>query len=359
VKVLHLPTVVGGMPWGLAQGERQKGLNSDVLALFRDEWKFSADRVLFEKPHELFLSKLYGLVIRMKEAYQIRNQYQVFHFNYGTSLIDLWKIGMPLLDVPFYKGKIVMTYNGCDARQKYPTLRRNEFSACHNNQCYEGICVDGKLDRMKRKRIRKCDRYADTIFTVNPDLLHFLPERARFLPYTVGSWNQIKVAPYRANQPIIRILHSPTDRGAKGSKLIIQTLQKLKGRYGERVSLSLVEHLPNREALHKYAEADLAIDQVLIGWYGGFAVEMMKMGKPVMAFIREDDLKFIPKEMAQECRQAIINVGPGNLYEKLCFVLENPEVLKDYREAGLDYVHRWHDPIFVAGITKSAYEGEA
>jgi len=357
VKVLHLPTVVGGMAWGLSQAERKKGLDSEVLALFRDCWRYPADRILFEEPQKSLLSKLYGLAVRMREVYRVRGQYQVFHFNYGTSLVDLWKIGMPLLDLPFYKkGKIVVTYNGCDARQKYPTLNRNESSACHNDDCYEGVCMDGKLDEMKEKRIRKSDRYADAIFAVNPDLLYFLPERARFLPYAVGSWNQIELIPYRSIQGRVRILHAPTDRGAKGSEIIIQNLQKLKKQYGERIDIILVEHLPNQEALQVYAQADLAIDQILIGWYGGFAVEMMKMGKPVMAFIREEDLKFIPQEMAQQCRQAIINVDPTHLYEKLCFLLENPEILKRYREAALDYVHRWHDPIYVAGITKSVYE---
>ena len=345
------------MPWGLAQGERVNGLDSDVLALFRDKWQYPADRILFEKPQKSLLSKICGLAVRMKEVYRIRNRYDVFHFNYGTSLIDLWKIGMPLLDLPFYKKrKIVMTFNGCDARQKYPTLKRVESSACHNDQCYEGICMDGKLDDMKEKKIRKSDRYADAIFAVNPDLLYFLPERARFLPYTIGSWNQIEVTSYRNPQQGLKVLHSPTDRGAKGSRIIIQTLEKLKDRYGERIGILLIEHLPNREALQKYAEADLAIDQISIGWYGGFAVEMMKMGKPVMAFIRKEDLKFIPREMAEECQQAIINVTPSSLYEKLCLLLENPEILRRYREAALDYVHRWHNPIHVAEITKSIYE---
>jgi len=345
------------MAWGLAQGERKNGLESDVLALFRDPWQYPADRVLFEEPQKSLLSKIYGLSVRMREVYRIRSRYDVFHFNYGSSLIDLWKVGMPLLDLAFYrKGKIVMTFNGCDARQKYPTLKRVESSACHHDECYEGICMDGKLDERKEKKIRKSDRYADALFAVNPDLLYFLPERARFLPYTIGSWNQIEVPRHQSIQRGIKILHSPTDRGAKGSRIIIQTLQKLKARYREEIDILLVEHVPNREALQMYAEADLAIDQILIGWYGGFAVEMMKMGKPVMAFIREEDLKFIPKEMARECQQAIINVTPSSLYEKICFLLENPETLKRYREAALDYVHRWHHPLYVAGITKSVYE---
>ena len=32
-----------------------------------------------------------------------------------------------------------------------------------------------------------------------------------------------------------------------------------------------------------YAQADLVVDQVLIGWYGALAVETMAMGKPVIA----------------------------------------------------------------------------
>jgi len=345
------------MSWGLAQGERALGLESNVLVV-SDNWlQYPADRFLFKNAQNSLWSKMLRLAILMKEVYRIRKRYDVFHFNYGTSLIDLWKIGLPLLDLPFYKkGKVVMTFNGCDARQKYPTLKRNDSSACHDDLCYHGICKDGKLDKKKEKRIHKLDRYADAIFAVNPDLFYFLPEQTKFLPYTIGAWNQIGVTPLRDLRKGLKILHSPTDRGAKGSKIIIQTLQKIKKQYGERVEIILVENISNRQALQIYSEVDLAIDQILIGWYGGFAVEMMKMGKPVMAFIREGDLKYIPKEMAEECLQTIINVTPSSLYERLCFLIENPETLKRYREAGLDYVHRWHSPVYVAGITKSVYE---
>ena len=43
-------------------------------------------------------------------------------------------------------------------------------------------------------------------------------------------------------------------------------------------------HIP--KALKIYEEADIVIDQVLIGWYGGFGVEVMKMGKPLAVYIR-------------------------------------------------------------------------
>ena len=58
--------------------------------------------------------------------------------------------------------------------------------------------------------------------------------------------------------------------------------------------------LSNKEARKRYETADILIDQLLAGWYGGLAVELMALGKPVICYIREDDLKYIPKEMRDE-----------------------------------------------------------
>jgi hypothetical protein len=117
-----------------------------------------------------------------------------------------------------------------------------------------------------------------------------------------------------------------------------------------------MENVPNIEALKIYAGADLIIDQILVGWYGSFAVESMKMGKPVMAFVREEDLMFLPPGMADGCRAAIINAGPDTIFDELCRLIENPALLEEYREAGLEYVHTWHSPAVVAGMAKAAYE---
>jgi len=346
------------MSWGLAQGERALGLQSDVLVLL-DSWlQYPADRVIFKSYQKLRMSNIFGLGTLIKEIYRIRNQYDVFHFNFGTSLIDLGKVGLPLLDLPFYKrrGKIVVTYNGCDARQKYKTIQRVSFSACHNDDCYNGRCNSGARDKVRQRKIAKFDNYADAIFAVNPDLIYFLPKRTKFLPYAIANWAEIETLPYKDVNRKLKIVHSPTNRVAKGSDTIIHSLDLLKKRYGDIVEVILVENVPRAKASQAYAEADLAIDQVLIGWYGGFAVEVMKMGKPVMAFIRKEDLQFLPEEMSRDCQKAIIQIDPFSIFEKLCEVIENPSILKKYREAALEYVHKWHDPVYVAEITKNVYE---
>jgi hypothetical protein len=353
-KVLHLPTSVGGNSWGLAQGERKLGLDSKVLTLQENRFNYPYDVSLHWEKKGPMGRLLSGLRTFLK----YRNQFDVFHFNYGSTLIDFRTYGITHWDLPFYpkNEKIVFTYNGCDARQKYKTIERVDIASCHEKDCYGGICNDEGRDRMRRRRIHRVSKYAHHIFAVNPDLLYFLPKNlSSFLPYSIANWYEIQPLPYKTG-PKIRIVHSPTNRAAKGSQYIIQALENLKKKYP--IEVILVENIPHQKALENYKQADLIIDQVLIGWYGGLAVEGMKMGKPVCAFIREEDLKFIPEGMAKDLKEAVININPFNIETVLEEYLQNPQLLNQRTNAGLDYVHKWHDPMYVAGITKSIYERE-
>jgi predicted Zn-dependent protease with MMP-like domain len=105
-----------------------------------------------------------------------------------------------------------------------------------------------------------------------------------------------------------------------------------------------------------YRQADLVIDQLLVGWYGSVAVEAMKMGKPVAVYIREEDLSFIPEPMAKDLREAVIQIDPFSMEAVLEEYLQNPKLLSLKSEAGQAYVHRWHDPVYVASLTQAVYE---
>jgi len=340
------------MAWGLAQGEGRLGIDSKVLTTQEHLLNYPYDITLgWEKKGAItrFLSSL-------RTFLQYRNKFDVFHFNYGSTLIDFRTLGIHHWDLPYYpKGKkIIFTYNGCDARQKYKTMQRVRIASCFEEGCYSGICSSGTRDKIREKRIGIVSKYAHHIFAVNPDLLHFLPETiSSFLPYSIGSWYEIQNAPYKIGRKI-KVIHSPTNQVAKGSKYIIQALENLKKRYN--IEIILVERVPNKEALDIYKQADLVVDQVLAGWYGGLAVEAMKMGKPVAVFVREDDLKFIPEKMALDLKNAVINLSPLNIEKVIEEHLQNPELLYQKSGAGLEYVHKWHDPIYVAGITKFFYE---
>lgn len=352
MKVLHAPTPTGGMAWGLAQGEMRLGIEPTVL-IKSNNW--------LDYPYHISLgwetrSKI-GILLSSLRAFSVyRNKFDVFHFNFGSTLIDFHTYHIFHWDLPFYpkRSKIILTYNGCDARQKYATMRRVPIAACHSNDCYGGMCNNGAFDAIRKKSVNIASTYANHVFAVNPDLLYFLPEnKSSFLPYATAQWYHIETLPYKIGKKI-RIVHSPTNRAVKGSDYILKALDNLAGKYP--IEVILVENIPNSQAMHLYSEADLVIDQVLVGWYGGFAVEVMKMGKPVAAYIRECDLELVPANMAREVREAIINVNPETIERTIQEYLENPTLLYQKSQAAIDYVNKWHDPVYVAGITKAVYE---
>lgn len=354
MKILHLPTCTGGQAWRLAQAEKEIGLESDVLYR-QSEW--------FGYPYDLNLeldkipSALSKLTKLASTFLKIRNKYDIFHFNFGSSLFHYPTYKLNQLELPFYpqKAKLFVTYNGCDIRQKYPTMLRTKIAPCHNYNCYNGQCNSGKLDQFRRKGIEKMQSYVKHIWALNPDLLYFLPpDKSSFLPY-VADLEPVKIVPPKLESKII-IVHAPTNREAKGSKYILSAIDKIKQRSPNLIELKLVENIPHQRALKIYQQADLIIDQILVGWYGGLAVEAMQMGKPVIARIAEQDLHFLPKQMAKDVLETVINANPNTIESVILNCLENRHLLKQHSQASLEYVNRWHSPDYIANLTNEKYE---
>ena len=49
--------------------------------------------------------------------------------------------------------------------------------------------------------------------------------------------------------------------------------------------------------LKEINNADLIVDQLIIGWYAMFAIESMALEKPVICYLREDLAIFIHKKI--------------------------------------------------------------
>lgn len=355
MKVLHLWKDIAGNSWGLSRGERALGLQSDLLIHAGSSFNYPADI-------NLRLDRFDGYKIqyflRFFEFLKFRKKYDVFHFNGGASFLHRTDFSfLNQSELPFYPkhAKLFVTYNGCDARQKYPTMARTQTAACHNANCYGGLCNSGKVDEERRRGIAKMTRFVQHMWALNPDLLYFLPkEKASFLPYTVADFAPQSHPPKMKKKMIVA--HAPTNQEVKGSKYVLEALHQLQQKYPDHIEMLLVEGKPNQTALEMYRQADLVIDQLLIGWYGAFAVEAMLMGKPVIARIALSDLHFIPAEMAKDLNETIINANPTTLYAVLEECLQNRTLLQEKGKASLAYATNWHHPEYVASLTKTQYE---
>jgi hypothetical protein len=244
---------------------------------------------------------------------------------------------------------IFITFQGDDARQGDFCLRKFSISAAAE---VEKSYYTRRSDEEKRKRIAQFEKFAAKIYALNPDLLHVLPASAEFLPYAhidLNSWT-----PTFNSSGKIKLIHAPSHRGVKGTRYVIDAISRLK-QEGFDFSFELIEGLSNRDARSRYEAADILIDQLLVGWYGGLALELMALGKPVVCYIREGDLKYIPNKMREEL--PIINANPDTIYSELKKLIVKPrsELIQLGNKARL-YVEKWHDPVKIASRLKKDYE---
>ena len=110
--------------------------------------------------------------------------------------------------------------------------------------------------------------------------------------------------------------------------------------------LVIVENCPREEALRRYAEADVLVDQVRIGWYGGLAMEAMSMGVPVVAYLDAGNLLLIPAAMRAEL--PVVNASPDTLPAVLARLLDSPAERRELGERGMAFVRHWHHPVKIA-----------
>jgi len=140
----------------------------------------------------------------------------------------------------------------------------------------------------------------------------------------------------------LRIAHAPNHRAIKGTEALIRAVEELKAE-GVPVELTLMEGRPNHEIRQLIADADLVVDQLIVGWYAMFAIEAMAMGKPVICYLREDLRRlYLTEGLLGENEPPLINADLLSIKETLRGLARDRGRLAEIGRAGRDYVERRH-----------------
>jgi hypothetical protein len=280
VRIIHCPEIIGSHAPALAEAERRLGFASECIALAPHPFAYAADRVLSGGGRvRMELARWRLLAILLGRA-------DVVHFNFGMSsmpqrvaldapwdartprwarwLYNIYAGALELRDLVWLRQRrkrIVVTFQGDDARQG-GALRRSE----HPQPADEVQIYTTEGDRLKAERIALFDRYADALYALNPDLMRVLPGRTRFLPYAVPlAGEPLLPRPAPRTGHLRSVLHAPSHRGAKGTRYLLEAIERLRSE-GHAFRFTLVEGVAHEEALRRYAEGDLVVDQLLYGW---------------------------------------------------------------------------------------------
>jgi glycosyltransferase involved in cell wall biosynthesis len=370
LRVLHCPNVVGGNAPALSRAQRALGAQTWCVTFNPSPYGYAADEELF--PGRGWLRREFA---RWKLIRRALLEFDVIHYNFGSPLAPRRKLSASrrragslasrlynlLYAIPFEfcdvrwaqkRGKVVaVTYQGDDARQgdvarRYPIHFAHEVDADYYSP--EG-------DEAARRNVAHFARHADLIYALNPDLLSVLPAQAQFQAYCsvdASEWDS-RARTFDLMRPP-RIIHAPSNRAVKGTKYIVEAIEALRAS-GVEIDFALVENLTNAEARRLYETADLAIDQVLAGFYGAMAVELMALRVPVICYLRDEDLHVLPREMRTAL--PLINATPSTLREVLrSWLTGRRDELRSRGEQSREFVQRWHNPREIAAATLRDYQ---
>lgn len=194
-----------------------------------------------------------------------------------------------------------------------------------------------RIERRVQENQRLIGRLKVPVFFSTPDLVHDVPE-GEWLPLVVeaGRWEraaETAAAAGRRETPVV--LHAPTSK-EKGTFAV----EKATAALGEKIEYRRLSGIPNREMPARIADADIVIDQLLVGSYGVAACEAMAAGRAVIGNIDDDVRETVRRAGGLDL--PIIQADPDTLEAVLERLAADPVEISEAASRGPAFVRAIH-----------------
>jgi hypothetical protein len=332
LRVLYAPRDIAGQPGTWARGLRALGAHAEVWSFGEPAFGLVPDRVW--DADRLLADPAY----RWEVLDRAVRGFDVFHFQYGRSLLNAHEPLLPALwDLPLLRSlgkKVFMHFHGSDVRLRSVHMEREPDSYLK-----DAVVDEVRIHAMVEIARRHCDR----MFVSTPGLLDYVPD-AELVPLALDAADW---AAERGPEPRVPVVvHLPSKRATKGSHLVDAALRPL---HGEGV----VEYRPlsglsHREVKAEFARADLVVDSLTIGDHGMVAVEAMACGAIAVAHVHERNRARVPG-----C--PVVEAVGADLGEVVRRLAGDPDERARLRKESVAWVARRHDLAPVARQLRDAY----
>ncbi|HEX9351494.1 MAG TPA: glycosyltransferase family 4 protein [Gaiellaceae bacterium] len=296
LRVTHCPVNLAGVGWTNVHALRRRGVDARLVVFNTQPFRPTQADWDLKRPRSGFLRQQ---AVQWRALARLLPQTDIFHFYFGLTLVPK-KLQFPILRAT--KRKSLFHFLGADIRD-HPKERLTY-----------GLKADARV----------VGSYA---------ALRFIPFDAEVLPPGIDLSRYDPVPPVERER--VRIVHAPSHLEKKGTEWVIEACKQLP------VDLDVVHGVLNEQALERYKQADIVVDQLLRDWHGVFSIEAMALGKPVVTSLDEDAVR--QTEEAYGVQVPIVRATKDDLVEKLRALVESFEERKRLGEAGRAYVERVHD----------------
>ena len=197
------------------------------------------------------------------------------------------------------------------------------------------VCCYYGSDLRSRGLIRELDEISDLNITSEYDHLALKQD----LHYLFYPYNPREVPGRELNSDgKLRIIHAPTNRQFKGTDLIIQVIEKLKG--DRKFEFILLENVPRSTVLEQKKLADICIDQVGGNGggtgYGKAGLESLAMGIPTITNMTAEYARWLPENPF-----VVANNG-RELSDALVMLIDDAQLRMKKASEGIEWVKKYH-----------------
>jgi len=339
-RILHIaPANISNVPGTLVLTERRMGFDSRLVTLYRDRRRYFEDICLdlpfiqfpgvrwvktkVSAPEKLQVDN----VLRIPE--QIPRRWQPHTCSEGTLvwLRDaVWrpKIEHAIRSYHLDEFDVYQLDGGLDLYRHAGFIRRMKTRRRTVICCYTGS------DLRTRGVIPAIDELADVNCTFEYDHLLLHPHIHHiFFPFDAAPFQRVRRSP---SHPV-RVGHAPTQRGAKGSGVILSILAELAKTLPFEVVL--IENLTHAQALAKKSSCDIFIDQIGDLGYGINSLESLAMGIATCSCLAPGFADAYPDH-------PFVVIDAGNLADQIRRLITEPEWREEMGDRGYDWVRRVH-----------------
>jgi glycosyltransferase involved in cell wall biosynthesis len=296
LRVTHCPVNLAGVGWTNVQALRRRGVEARLVVFNTQPFRPDQADWNLNRPRSGLLRQQ---AIQWRAFATLLPKTDIFHFYFGLTLVPK-RLQFPILKAT--RRKSLFHFLGADIRER------------PKEQLMYGLKADARV----------VGSFA---------ALRFIPYEAEVLPPGIDLTRYEPVPPVERER--VRIVHAPSSLEKKGTQYVVEACKQLP------VDLDVVHGVRNEEALERYKQADIVVDQVLRDWHGILSIEGMALGKPVATSLDEGAVRATEEHFGRKV--PIVPATKDDLVEKLRPLVDSFAERKRLGEAGRAYVEEVHD----------------
>ncbi|MFF1819237.1 glycosyltransferase [Kribbella sp. NPDC058245] len=312
--------------WSTAVNHNLMGVTAESLSISSAAFRFPVHRTATEEQYRSDLR--WQLELTAHVLHDVTHViFEAGRTMFGAVSGQMWTSEVPMLEEAGIRHAVL--FHGSEIRD--PALHR----ARHRHSPFKDPNDDltQRLQAANDMVRRNLQSYQGPVFVSTPDLLEFV-DNGIWLPLAID------VEGFASNRPVLDrkipvVLHAPTSGPLKGSSSIDPVLADLDAQ--GLIQYQRVQKVAHAELAEMVRNADIVVEQLLLGLYGVTACEAMAAGRVTVGYVPDRIRELLPTDLP------IVEATPDDLAEVIERLVHERDEARKIADAGPRYVRDLHD----------------